>query len=195
MGLPFNYYLSTLQKIRSSLGFFLQWKISLPIVLCFSCFITWTTLTIKEGRLLVNFIKEHDPQTILQNELISKNINSKPFVIGKSLMYYVVQRQNPELIDHFLQKGADPGRTLIYLSETRNFDLFRAYYPNLAQNISQDEYYLVLLRSADTNFTEGYRYLVNSPRFDTLNPDYKADLARDHKPSRKTRLPASSVNE
>jgi Zn-dependent protease with chaperone function len=195
MGLPFNYYLSTLQKIRSSLGFFLQWKISLPIVLCFSFFITWTTLTVKEGRLLVNFIKEHDPQTILQNELISKNINSKPFVIGKSLMYYVVQRQNPELIDHFLQKGADPGRTLIYLSETRNFDLFRAYYPNLAQNISQDEYYLVLLRSADTNFTEGYRYLVNSPRFDTLNPDYKADLARDHKPSRKTRLPASSLSE
>jgi Zn-dependent protease with chaperone function len=192
MDLPFNYYISTPHKIRSSLGFFLQWKVSTPIAIGFAVFLTWTTLAVREGSRLVSFIKDQDPQTILNNELIAKNINSKPFVIGKSLMYYVVQRQNPELIDYYLEKGADAGRTLIYLSETKNFDLFRGYYPELAQNLSQDEYYLVLLRSADINFTEGYRYLVNSSKFDSLNPDYKADLARNHKPSTKTRLPASN---
>lgn len=195
MGLPFNYYLSTPQKIRSSLGFFLQWKISTPIALGFAIFAIWTTISLKEGGRLVAFIKEQDPNSILQNDLVAKNINSKPFVIGKSLMYYIVQRQNPELIDYYLNKGADSGRTLIYLSETKNFDLFRAYYPTLAQHISQDEYYLVLLRSADINFTDGYRYLVNSSRFDALNPDYKADLARNHKPESNNRLPASTVKE
>ena len=195
MSLPFNYYLSTPQKIRSSLGFFLQWKVSTPIALGFAVFVTWTTLAVREGGRLVNFIKDQDPQTILKNELITENINSKPFVIGKSLMYYIVQRQNPELIDYYLGKGADSGRTLIYLSETKNFDLFRGYYPELANDLSQDEYYLVLLRSADINFTEGYRYLVNSSKFDALNPDYKADLTRNHKASSKSRLPASTTTE
>jgi hypothetical protein len=55
---------------------------------------------------------------------------------------------------------------------------------------------LVLLRSADVNFTEGYRYLVNSSQFDTLNSDYKADLARMHKPTSATdRRPASTSKE
>lgn len=190
-GLPFNYYLSTPQKIRSSLGFFLQWKVSMPLALGFIVLSVWTTLEVKEGGRLVSLIKEQNPQELLRNELISQNINSKPFLIGKSLMYYIVQKQNPELIDYFLEKGADPGRTLIYLSETKNFDLFRGYYPELAQNLSQDEYYLVLLKSADVNFTEGYRYLVNSSKFDTLNSDFKADIARLHRPSSKVRVPAS----
>ena len=193
--LPFNYYLSTPQKIRSSLRFFMQWKVSVPLALSFVLFSVWTTLSIQEGSRLVSFIQSQDPQIILSNELIAKNINSKPFFVGKSLMYYIVQKQNPELIDHFLLKGADPGRTLIYLSQTKNFDLFRGYYPALARNLSQDEYYLVLLQSANSNFTEGYRYLVNSDKFDSLNPDFKADLARNHKPSTKDRRPASSIQD
>jgi hypothetical protein len=92
-------------------------------------------------------------------------------------------------------KGADPGRTLIYLSQAKNFDLFRGYYPALATNLSEDEYYLVLLQSANSNFTEGYRYLVNSEKFDSLHPDFKADLAKNHKPSTKDRRPASSIQD
>ena len=191
-GLPFNYYISTPQKIRSSLGFFLQWKVSMPLALGFVGFSVWTTLEIKEGGRLVRLIKEQNPQEILKDKRISQKINSKPFLVGKSLMYYIVQKQNPELIDYFLEKGADPGRTLIYLSETKNFDLFRGYYPDLAQNLSHDEYYLVLLKSADVNFTEGYRYLVNSSKFDTLNSDFKADIARLHRPSSRVRAPASA---
>jgi len=191
MGLPFNYYLSTPQKIRSSLRFCMQWKVSVPMAFVFVLFSVWTTLAIRDGGRLVSFINEQSPQAVLENDFIAKNINSKPFLVGKSLMYYIVQRQDPGLIDFYIEKGADPGRTLIYLSETKNFDLFRGYYPSLAQNLSHDEYYLILLKSADVNFTEGYRYLVNSSRFDSLNPDYKAELARNHKPTT-DRRPAST---
>jgi Zn-dependent protease with chaperone function len=191
MGLPFNYYLSTPQKIRSSLRFCMQWKVSVPMAFSFVLFSIWSTLAIRDGGRLVSFIREQSPQAVLQNEFIAQNINTKPFLIGKSLMYYIVQRQDPGLIDFYIDKGADPGRTLIYLSETKNFDLFRGYYPSLAQNLSHDEYYLVLLKSADVNFTDGYRYLVNSSRFDSLNPDYKAELARNHKPTT-DRRPAST---
>jgi hypothetical protein len=173
----------------------MQWKVSIPLATSFVLFSVWTTLSIKEGSRLVSFIQSKNPQEILSNKLIAQNINSKPFFVGKSLMFYVVQKQNPELIDHFLEKGADPGRTLIYLSETRNFDLFRGYYPSLATNLSQDEYYLVLLQSANSNFTEGYRYLVNSEKFGLLHPDFKADLARNHKPTSKDRRPASSAKD
>lgn len=191
-GLPYNYYVSTPQKIRHSLRLLFQWKVSLPLASVFAIFGVWATLTVKDGARLVAFVREQEPQEILRNELLSKKINSKPYLFGKSLMYYVVQKQNPELIDHFLERGADPGRTLIYLSETKNFDLFKVYYSGLGSNLSDDEYYLVLLRSADVNFTDGYRYLVNSSRFDGLKSDYKTDLARNHQPESRNRRPASS---
>lgn len=194
-GLPFNYYVSTPQKIRQNLSTVLQWKVSVPLASVFALYATWATFQIEEGSRLVTFIKDQDPQAIVKNELLSAKINSKPYLIGKSLMYYIVQKQNPELIDHFIEKGADPGRTLIYLSETKNFDLFKAYYAGLSTDLSEDEYYLVLLRSADVNFTDGYRFLVNSSRFDTLSPDFKADLARGHRSQNRDRRPASSSKE
>lgn len=190
-GLPFNFYVSTPQKIRSKLAVLFQWKVSVPLSSAFAIAAVWATFAVKEGARMVSFVREQDPQSILKNELLAQKINHKPFLIGKSLMYHVVQKQNPELIDYFLERGADPGRTLIYLSETKNFDLFKVYYPNLAQNISQDEYYLILLKSADVNFTEGYRYLVNSSRFDTLKSDYKYELVRNHRANSKSRAPAS----
>lgn len=193
-GLPFNHYVSTPQRIRKSVGVLFQWKVSVPLASIFTVSAIWATFQVREGSRLVTFVKEQSPQAILNNELLVKRINSKPFLVGKSLMHYVVQKQNPELIDHFLAKGADPGRTLIYLSETRNFDLFKVYYSDLVSGISEDEYYLILLRSADVNFTDGYRYLVNSPRFDHLSPDFKKELARNHKPNAQ-RQPASVRKE
>ena len=189
-GLPFNYYVSTPQKIRKSLSFFLDWKVSVPLAGIFSICIIWASFSVRKGSHLVSLIREGNAETILKNKDIAHKINQKPYLIGKSLMYYVVQKQNPELIDHFLKAGAEPGRTLIYLTETRNFDLFRGYYMELGQALSQDEYYLVLLRSASVNFTEGYRFLVNSPKFDSLN-GYGADIPRLNKPTAKARQPAS----
>lgn len=190
-GLPFNFYVSTPQKLRKKLGFFLQWKISAPVMTGLMIFAIWSGINFKEGARLVSFIKGQDPQSIINNELISREINKKPFLIGKSLMFYIVQKQDPKLIDYYLSQGADPGRTLIYLSETKNFDLFNGYYPKLSQKISQDEFFLVLLKSAEVNFTDGYRYLVNSSRFESLESGYKQDLARSFHPKNKQRSPAS----
>ncbi len=191
LGLPFNHYVSRPQKIRQSLSVFMQWKVSVPLASGFAVFAAWVLVSVNEGSKLVTYIKEAQPEEILRNKTIQQRINNKPFLVGKSLMFYIVEKQNPELIDHFLEKGADPGRTLIYLSETRNFDLFRVYYGSLVSKISEDEYYLVLLRSADVNFTQGYRFLVNSPKFDALDPDYKAEFARGLRKSDINRRPAS----
>jgi Zn-dependent protease with chaperone function len=191
LGLPFNFYVSTFQKIRSTLSVFLQWKISLPLASVFAFIMGWAIFEIREGSKMVKFIQEKDPKSILDNHLIERNINAKPFLVGKSLMFYIVQTQNPNLIDYYLQRGANPGRTLIYLSETKNFDLFRSYYSGHEDRLSRDEYYLILLRSADVNFNEGYRYLVNSSKFDSLSKDYKAELVRNHQQSKAQRRPAS----
>ena len=191
MGLPFNYYVSTPQKIRSKIALLFQWKVSVPLAAVFAVVAVWSTLSVKEGIRMVNFVKQKDPEAILKSELLVQKINTKPYLFGKSLMYYIVQKQNPELLDHFLNQGADPGRTLMYLSETKNFDLFKVYYASYASNLSEDEYYLILLKSADVNFTDGYRYLVNTSQFDTLKSDYKSELARNHRTQSKSRAPAS----
>lgn len=189
-GLPFNHYVSRLQKMKGSLSIFLNWKVSAPLAAIVACLMTWTTLKVRDGAAMVAYVREQSPERIMSSRKLSKAINSKPFLVGHSLMYYVVQRQNPILIDHFLKKGAEPGRTLIYLSETKNFDLFRTYYLSMSKTVSEDQYYLMLLRSADVNFTEGYRLLVNSSKFDSLPNGYKRDIARHHKS--KDRRPASA---
>ena len=194
-GLPFNYYVSRPQKIRSSLATLLHWKISAPLSTAFALFVVWTVAQVRQGSELVKFIQASDPETIMKNKDVVKRINAKPYLVGKSLMSYIVKKQNPILIDYYLSQGADPGRTLIYLSESRNFDLFRAYYMSYAKNLTLDEYYLVLLRSADSNFTDGYRFLVNSSKFDSLSAGYKAELVRNHRPVTERRSPASIDQE
>lgn len=189
--LPFNYYVSTPKRIRSSLGWVLQWKVSGPLAGAFAMLCVWVTMTIQEGKKLVTFINNSSSEIVMKSSAVAEKINGKPFLVGKSLMYHIVQKQDPALIDFFIRKGADPGRTLIYLSETKNFKLFEEYYARLGNKLSHDEYYLVLLRSADVNFTEGYRYLVNSSQFEQLKPGFKAELVREHRPETTDRRPAS----
>jgi Zn-dependent protease with chaperone function len=196
-GLPFNYYVSRPQKIRSSLSQLLNWRISAPLSSAFALFMVWTIVQIRAGSELVRFIQVSEPESIMKNKDVAKHINAKPYLVGKSLMSYIVKKQNPILIDFYLSKGADPGRTLIYLSESQNFDLFKAYYLGYAKNLTLDEYYLVLLRSADVNFTDGYRFLVNSSKFDSLSSGYKAELVRNQRPESGSgdRRPASAEQQ
>ncbi len=194
-GLPYNHYVSAPQKIRSSFSVLLNWRVSAPLSGSFIMIMAWIGYQVNQGGELVYFIQENDPQSIIKDKRIAEKINTKPFMVGRSLMYYIVKKQNPLLIDYYLSQGADPGRTLIYLSESKNFDLFKAYYNENVSKISSDDYYLVLLKSADLNFTEGYRYLVNSQKFETLNPSYKAELGRIHQPSTGDRKPASNSDD
>jgi hypothetical protein len=129
-------------------------------------------------------------EEIMQNETISQNINSRPHLIGQSLMYFVVMKKDDNLIDHFISKGADKGKTLLYISQTKNYELFEKYYSRFQNQLTDDEYFVVLRRTAQVNFSDGYRLLVNARRFDDLNPTYKENVSRILE-NNQTRRPAS----
>ena len=99
-------------------------------------------------------------------------------------MYFIVKRKEPELIDHFITHGADKGKTLLYISQLKDFKLFDQYYAKYQSHISEDDYFLILRKTAQMNFTEGYRLLVNGKRFEDLNPVYKEDVSRLHDTNR-----------
>jgi hypothetical protein len=106
-------------------------------------------------------------------------------------MYYIVKKGDPRLIEHYLSLGAEKGRTLNYLAQEKNYKLFEKYYSRFQQELSDEEYFLVLRKTAQVHFTEGYRLLVNAKRFETLHPEYKQDIASLHTEKSQTRGPAS----
>lgn len=184
-GLPFNHYVSNAQKIRIWLGHLLHWKISGPVTMMFLGVLSWSVWNYKEGQEAVAFIQSATKEEILQNKMLVQKINSRPSLIGQSLMSYVVKRQEPELIDYFLKHGANRGRTLVYISQLKDFELFQRYYTRYEGELSEGEYFNILRMTAQMNFTDGYRYLVNGKRFEYLNPEYKMDVSRLHESTRK----------
>jgi Zn-dependent protease with chaperone function len=188
-GLPFNYYISTPQKIRRWLGHLANWKISAPLAASFAISIAWMGWNLRVGAKDIDFIARANNDEIIRNKGIEKRINSRPQLIGQSLMYFIVRKKDQKLIDHFLAKGADKGKTLVYIAQLKDFDMLNRYYSNYQYNISDDDYFLVLRKTAQNNFTEGYRLLVNGKRFEDLNPSYKEDVSRLHQTNRK---PAST---
>ncbi len=183
-GLPFNHYVSTPKKIRMWLSDHFTWKISVPMATAFVICMVWITWHVKTGQEDIAFIYHSKAEDIIHNEKLIERINSKPQLIGQSLMYFIVRRKEPELIDHFINHGADKGKTLLYISQLKDFKLFDQYYGKYQSYISEDDYFLILRKTAQMNFTEGYRLLVNGKRFEDLNPVYKEDVSRLHDTNR-----------
>lgn len=188
-GLPFNYYISTPKKLRMWLGHFFNWKVSVPAATAFMIAMVWVTLAAKNGQRDIAFIQKSAPEMIIQNKDLIERINQKPLVVGQTLMYYVVKKHDEKLIEYFVENGADKGKTLVYLSTLKDESLFKRYYNRFESHLTEDEYFLILRKTAQVNFTEGYRLLVNGKRFESLNPGYKEDVSRLHKTNR---APASS---
>lgn len=188
-GLPFNYYISTPQKIRMWLGSLLQWRVSIPLTFSFIFSIAWGTWTIKNGTEDIEFIARSNREEIIKNKNLLKRINARPQLIGSSLMYFVVKKGDPELIDYFLENGADKGKTLVYVTVLKDYNLLNQYYTKLQSDLSEDDYVLVLRKAAQIQFKDGYRFLVNTKHFETMNNDYKEDVSRLHETDRK---PAST---
>ncbi len=188
-GLPFNYYISTPQKIRRWVGHLMNWKVSVPLAASFVLSIAWMGWTLKTGTEDIAFITRASNEEIIKHEGIQKRINSRPQLVGQSLMYFIVRKQDEKLIDHFLSIGADKGKTLVYISQLKDYALLNKYYTRYQSDLTEDDYFLVLRKTAQTNFTEGYRLLVNAKRFEDLNPSYKEDVSRLHQSS--NRKPAS----
>lgn len=188
-GLPFNYYISTPQKIRRWVGHLMNWKVSIPLAASFVLSIAWMGWNLKTGTEDIAFISRASNEEIIKHEGIQKRINSRPQLVGQSLMYFIVRKQDEKLIDHFLSIGADKGKTLVYISQLKDYALLDKYYTRYQNDLTEDDYFLVLRKTAQTNFTEGYRLLVNAKRFEALDPSYKEDVSRLHQSS--NRKPAS----
>lgn len=179
-GLPFNHYVSPVQKIRKWFGHLLNWKISIPLTTALIVSVVWLTLNFKAGQELITFINQASSQEIMESQQLISKINTRPQLIGQTLMYFVVKKNNPELIDHFLENGASKGKTLIYISSLKDQELFSRYYIRFQNDLTDDEYVLVLRKTAQINFTEAYRMLVNAKQFEGLESSYKEDVAKLH---------------
>lgn len=189
-GLPFNYYVSTLQRVKKWLGHLLDWKVSVPLATMLVLTIVWSAWNLKHGAEAIAFINHADSEAIMKKKDLVSKINSRPQLVGQTLMYFVVKKKDEKLIDHFLNHGADKGKTLMYISQLKDYDLFQKYYDRFQPELTEDEYFLVLRKTAQLNFTEGYRLLVNARQFEVLHPDYKEDVSRLHEFNR-SRKPAS----
>lgn len=184
-GLPYNYYVSTPQKIRHWLGGFFQWKVTIPVFAAMLVTCILGVLSVKRGLEQIDFIQQASAEKIMSRKDIEEDINSKPLIVQQSLMYFIVKKNDPRLIDYFLERGADKGKTLAYISTLKDYQLFESYYARYESSLSDEEYYLLLMRTAHNNFTDGYRLLVNAKRFEELSPSYKKDISREHDLSRR----------
>jgi Zn-dependent protease with chaperone function len=190
-GLPFNHYFSGVQKIRLKLAKTFTWKLTLPLAIGFVAFCSVSFWRYQEGDRLISYIQNSSSGMIIKNKKISAEINSKSGPFGRTLMYHVVQKKDAALINHFLLAGAEKGRTLIYISELKDAELFTRYYHQLSGDITLDEYHLLLRKTARNDFTEGFRLLVNGKMFEVIGPHDKAEIARIREHSKRDRKPAS----
>jgi Zn-dependent protease with chaperone function len=187
-GLPFDYRITQSQRLRSRFGLLFNLKFLIPSFIAFLVFSFWSITTIRQGEEMITFIRESSVEQIIGREDITSKINQRPMLFGRTLLYYIVDKQDSKLIDYYLIHGASPGRTMLYLTHTKNLGLFERYYSRLSEKLTEKEFYLILLHTANGNFVQGHRLLVNSERFEELNPSYKEDLIRP----RTKRAPASN---
>lgn len=194
MQLPYNHYISPFKKFRTTLSSFMTWKVLVP---GFTSFMVMTGYYVngyyKTSREL-KFISKSTPEQIIRRDIASV-INARPTPLSPSLMYYVVKKQDEKLIDHYLSNGADKGKTLLYVSQTKNLELLKKYYAKLKDSISDEEYFRVLKKTAEINDTEAYRYLVNADKFEALDSESKQSIARIHSKAERVRAPASVKNK
>jgi hypothetical protein len=99
-------------------------------------------------------------------------------LIGNTLMYFIVQKRDIQLIDHFISRGADKGKTLQYVAQLKDMSLLEKYFQEFKDQLNEDQYFLILRNTAQLNFVDGYRFLVNSNKFEKLDPVYKEDVSR-----------------
>lgn len=191
MNLPYNHYVSPTKKIRNFLGHLFNWKVTGVLTASLVLFGFWIKVSLSDGARTVAYIESATKTELIADAKLLGKINSRPYILGSSYMYYVTQKKDAELLDHFLEKGGDKGRTLIYLSQTKDIELFKRYYVMYQNDLTDGEFFLILRNSAEVNFTEGYRLLVNANQFEKLNTGYKEDIASIHSQKDSSRRPAS----
>lgn len=189
-GLPFNYHISTSSRVRKVTRLLINKRVLVPVLSISITVLGGAIFKIRKGHELIVFIEKSDIESIITNKEVVSKINSKPYLVGHSLMYFIVQKRDPVLIDFFISKGADKSKTLFYLSHTKDYELFKRYFNEWSMELSQDNFFLILRKTAENNFVEGYRLLVNAKQFENLSENYKKDVSRVYQKNT-NRSPAS----
>lgn len=177
-GLPFNYYISTPKKLRLWVLQFVDWKISIPMSSAFGAFALWSVFSYNTGVETSHAISRASAEDLLRDRHLVTIINKRPFLGPYSYMYYVVQKGDEKLIDYFLKRGADKTKTLMYLTQLKDFELFKKYFEQYQDELTHDQYLHLLRKTAQTNFTHGYRLLVNAKQFEDVSPKLKEDMSK-----------------
>lgn len=188
--LPYNHYVSPLKRFRATIGSFMTWKVLVPGFAVLMVMTGYYVNGYRKAHKALGYINKLPAEQLMKRDIASV-INSRPTPLSPSLMYYVVKKQDPALIDHFLKNGADKGKTLLYVSQTRNFALLERYFGLLKNEISEEEYFRVLRKTAEINDTQAYRFLVNAEKFEQLDSESKQSIARIHSQAERSRGPAS----
>lgn len=189
--LPFDYYDSSWSKLSILLGQLVNWKILIPGSATLAAALFFLIQTLMTGKRDIAFILNATPLEIRSEKSLISKINSRPMLVGPTLMSFVVSRKNEDLINYFLANGADKGKLLIYLSEQRDIRLFQNYYTNFETELSQSEFFLILRRSTQLEFQEAIALLESSKRFSKLEKSYRNDLMSVKGRSSDSRRPAS----
>lgn len=190
-GLPFNYFPVENKSPWSFFNKLFKPKMIYSSVAVFLLLIFVGFYRIKTGLDLITFVESSDIQEIMRSTVVRNNINKRPLLTGNTLMFYIVKRKEHELIDFYSKNGAHKGKALIYISQTKDYELFKKYFYQFQSELTQEDFFLVLRKTALINFTEGIRLLVNSDQFESLSIDYKKDVSRalllhsDRKPASK----------
>lgn len=176
--LAFNFYVSSAQKLSQLFGRIFNFKRVLAFSLGLILILGWVTLTVKNGLELINRVSNLTSDQILKSSEIKDSLLESPTLFGPKLSYYIVKKNDPALIEYLINNSVRPGKILFYLSEFKNDELFAMYFNKYSNQLNEEEYFLILRKSAQMNFVSGYRLLVNSHQFDKLDKDYKSNVSR-----------------
>jgi hypothetical protein len=176
--LPYNYYVSSFQKIRNSLSFLFQWKVLMSSLVLFFVTFIWLIFTLQRGSKLISWIQQANSEEIILREDLNLKYNSSPTLIGPSLAYYIVKKGDSKLLDHLITNNVPPGKIMLYLAEFKDEQKFQKYFHRFSSDLEHEEYFLILRKTAQVNFLSGYRTLINSRQFESLDSSMRRDVSR-----------------
>lgn len=185
--LSFDYQPSLLRKMKSIV---ISWRFYVPAVTGLFIFIFTLYHEYQSNQQLLVYVQTASREELLKNEELAKKINDYPSIFGPNFMSYVIVKNDPVLIDHFLKQGANKWMTLYYISQYKKSDLFRKSFSNLEKEITKEEYFYLLKYTAKNETMDIYHFLLTSSRASELSNAEMKTLAASLKAEAK-RLPAS----
>lgn len=183
-GLPYDHKVPSYQKLAMFLFSLFKIRYFAPFAVMF-CLGVYYCINdahkFSEKRFALATLSDEE---IIKNEFLNKNVNDRP-IFGHSNLYYVMTRKNPKVIDHFLERGADPEKVIFYLTMMDDHKL-TAHYLNVLSDKISDSSYERTVRSLYRNKVseEVIAEISESPRFQKM-------MKVEQEPGR---LPASTTS-